>query len=96
MKTLSLPVLAILLFVFGAATLFAEPEEELAPTLGLTGEVEVGPEQVEALVKALAERPPWQVRIDATFLRVDAEKADELLGEHRPEKPGSAPRGRAK
>lgn len=94
MKTL--PALAfvcmsvLLLLVLGAATLFAEPEEEPGPTLGLSTKIEIGADQAEALVQGVAEKPPWQVRIDATFLRIDAERADEILGAHRPEKLGSA------
>jgi len=92
MKTLPIVTLVLVLLLLGAATLFAEPEAEAEPdlTLGLTGELEVGPELAEALGKALAEKPPWQVRVDATFLRVYAERTDEILGEHRPDVLGSA------
>ena len=85
-------IVAATLVLLGAATLFAGPEEEvedLAP-LGLDGGLEVGPDQADASAKGLAEKPRRQVRVDATFLRVDAAQADEVLGEHRPDALGSA------
>jgi hypothetical protein len=42
------------------------------------------------MAKGLAEKPRRQVCLDATFLRVDAAQADEVLGEHRPDPLGSA------
>ena len=86
-----IPIAVAALVLLGAATLFAGPEEEvegLAP-LGIGGEHEAGPDQADAIAKGLAETPRRQVRVDAVFLRVDAARADEVLGAHRPDALGS-------
>jgi len=89
MKTLPLFALAIVLL--GAATLLAAPEEEAAaPPFGIPGALEVGADQAGAIAKALAEKPAWHVRVEATFLRVDAARAAEILGGQRPDELGSA------
>ena len=87
-----IPIAVATLVLLGAATLFAGPEDvaEVIPTLGLDDAFEVGADQVEAIQKGLAETPRRQVRVDATFLRVDAARADEVLGAHRPDALGSA------
>lgn len=85
----NITITALALLVLGSASLFAEPEAEPEPLLGFEFEAEVPAEQAEALVKGLDEKPGWQARVDATFLRIDAEHADEVLGEYRPDEEGS-------
>lgn len=87
MRLFTITVSALLLL--GSVTLFAEPEAESVPALGIEFEAQVPAAQGEALVKGLGEKPAWQARVDATFLRVDAAHADEILGEHRPDEEGS-------
>jgi len=83
--------LALVILLLCAATLFAEPEseEEQGATLGMSEAFGVGEDQGEVLAGALASASPRQLRLDATFLRVAAAAADELLGEHRPGETGS-------
>lgn len=87
-----IPIAVVALALLGTATLFAEEDDapEVAPPLGLDDGLEATPDQAEAIAKGLAARPRRQVRVDATFLRVDATQADELLGVHRPDPLGSA------
>ena len=83
-------VLVLTALLMGATVLRAEPDDDPPCPLHLDSEVQVPEAQVEALMKGLKAKPPWQLQVAATFLRVDAEHADRVLDTHRPDRKGSA------
>lgn len=92
----SVPTVAAGLVLLGAATLFAGPGDspgELLP-LGGGADLELAEVQLTAIEKGVSAQgdgePCRQVRVHATFVRIDRASADEILGSHRPEADGSA------